>query len=54
MTCKQTLHSQKQNPTSMAKFGADFFLSICRPLGLFPVLGPLERYMKPTLDPALL
>ena len=31
-----------------------FFLSICPPLGLLPVLGPLERYATPTLDAALL
>ena len=30
----------------------DFFC--IRPLGLLPVLGPLERYMTPTLDSALL
>ena len=32
---------------------ASFFISI-RPSGLLPVLGPLERYMTPTLDAALL
>ena len=30
------------------------FLSICLPPGFLPVLGPLERYMIPTLDAALL
>ena len=30
------------------------FLSIRPPPGLLPVLGPLERYMTPTLDSALL
>ena len=30
------------------------FFSICPPPGLLPVLGPLERYMTPTLDSALL
>ena len=31
-----------------------FLSSICPPLGLLLVLGPLERYMTPTLDAALL
>ena len=31
----------------------DFF-PIRPPLGLLPVLGPLERYCEPTLDAALL
>ena len=31
-----------------------FFFSIRHPPGLLPVLGPLERYMTPTLDTALL
>ena len=30
------------------------FFSILPPSGLLPVLGPLERYMMPTLDSALL
>ena len=30
------------------------FFSVRPPLGLLPVLGPLERYMTPTLDAALL
>ena len=30
------------------------FFSIRSPPGLLPVLGPLERYMTPTLDSALL
>ena len=30
------------------------FFSIRPPPGLLPVLGPLERYMMPTLDSALL
>ena len=30
------------------------FFSIALPLGLLPVLGPLEQYMTPTLDTALL
>ena len=30
------------------------FFCIRPPQGLLPVLGPLERYMKPTLDAALL
>ena len=30
------------------------FFSISPPPELFPVLGPLERYMTPTLDAALL
>ena len=29
------------------------FFSIRPPPGLLPVLGPLERYMTPTLDSAL-
>ena len=36
------------------QLGPDFFLSIPPPPGLLPVLGPLERYMTPTLDTALL
>ena len=33
-----------------------FFLCVCvrPPPGLLPVLGPLEWYMRPTLDAALL
>ena len=31
-----------------------FFVCIRPPLGLLPVLGPLEQYMTPTLDGALL
>ena len=31
-----------------------FFFIIRPPLGLLPVLGPLEQYMTPTLDAALL
>ena len=30
------------------------FFSIRPPLGLLPVLGPLEWYLMPTLDAALL
>ena len=33
---------------------AIFFFSIHPPPELLPVLGPLERYMTPTLDAALL
>ena len=35
-------------------FGPHFFFSIHPPLGLLPVLEPLEWYMTPTLDSALL
>ena len=31
-----------------------FSLNICPPPGLLPVLGPLEQYVTPTLDTALL
>ena len=31
-----------------------FFFSICPPRELLPVLGPLEWYLTPTLDAALL
>ena len=30
------------------------FFTVRPPLGLLPVFGPLERYMMPTLDAALL
>ena len=33
---------------------SSFFSSIRLPLEFLPVLGPLERYMMPTLDTALL
>ena len=36
------------------KFFYYFFLIIRPPQGLLPVLGPLTRYMTPTLDAALL
>ena len=33
---------------------AQFFFNIRHPLVLLPVLGPLEQYIMPTLDGALL
>ena len=38
----------------MCVIAVDGFFSIRPPPGLLPVLGPLERYMTPTLDAALL
>ena len=36
------------------RFNNTFFFNICPSPGLLPVLGPLERYMTPTLDATLL
>ena len=41
----------KIQPAAILKL---FFFCIRPPLGLYPALGPLERYMMPTLDSALL
>ena len=38
----------------LTKLKETIFFCIRPPLGLLPVLGPLERYMIPTLDTALL
>ena len=42
------------SPTHENMYPLTFFLSIRPSPGLLPVLGPLERYMTPTLDVALL
>ena len=41
---------------SLARWGSEYrtFFSIHPSPGLLPVLGPLERYMTPTLNAALL
>ena len=46
------LHSVKL--TSLKIISLKRFFCIRPPLGLLPVLGPLERYVTPTLDAALL
>ena len=38
---------------AMSKETIKFFFCIRPPTGFLPVLGPLERYMTPTLDVAL-
>ena len=44
---------QPINPSSIFFLLQNFFFGIRPPLGLLPVLGPLEWYMTPTLDAAL-